>query len=512
MTILCLHAAVIAPVSEQSKPHQAILSSAKALIDKSEFEAAERNIWEVLQRQPNDPAAIHLLGRVRLRQGHFAEAESLLLRAQKLDPDLTSTYSDLGDLYLQLSRDADAEASYQHVLKIAPDDADANTGIASLWLSRGDYQRSLSFGLKVPAATRPRKLLPVLAADYLALGKQREASLIYRQVFALSPRDPETAAQLGNVLLVHGQEREALRLHHAMGPSPNPSAQQLLFRTRMQERLGDSKGARTLMADALRRMPHSAEILAEAGRLAALDKNWAKAAQLLAESATKNSEPHVLRQLVVAYLHLGQNEKAVETGRALVQKNSRDADNLQLLAAALIENRQWREADQTVTRLSVLRPNDPSSLLMQGTILFQEGDPIAATEALRKCLQLDPRQSEAHYYLGLIARQAGDVPTAIRELEQAIVIDARHTSALKILGALHLEKGELSAAREVLERAIKIEPNSAEGHYQLAILYRRLGMIKEAENHMELFQRLRPASESQPQSMAPTPKAPRLLL
>jgi tetratricopeptide (TPR) repeat protein len=155
---------------------QALSERANALLVQGRFEEAERVLQQLVQRGPENPEPLLLLGRLRIQQRRCGEAEAFLQRhlalrtnslqgyvqlglarycdsrweaaaeafrkATELKPDFAQAHYNLG---LALARRGDnegAKAAYQSALQINPADANAHAALAEEFLRAGDRARA----------------------------------------------------------------------------------------------------------------------------------------------------------------------------------------------------------------------------------------------------------------------------------------------------------------------------------------------------------------------------------
>jgi protein O-GlcNAc transferase len=100
---------------------QATLNQAIAFHQTGRLADAERLYLELIQAEPQDATAPHLLGVVRAQQGRNGEAAELMRAALKLKPDAPEVLSNLGNVLRAQGRFADALVSYDRALAVKPD-------------------------------------------------------------------------------------------------------------------------------------------------------------------------------------------------------------------------------------------------------------------------------------------------------------------------------------------------------------------------------------------------------
>src|SRR5215472_15253543 len=143
-----------------------LLDRAIALHQAGRLEDAESIYLAILEAQPSDFDAMHLLGVVRHQQGRDQEALELIGAVLKRSPRSASALSNLGAVLHKLERYQEAFEAYEDALAIRPDDANAwyNRGIALKELDRPDealksYDQALALKPDLPDALFNRGVL-----------------------------------------------------------------------------------------------------------------------------------------------------------------------------------------------------------------------------------------------------------------------------------------------------------------------------------------------------------------
>jgi predicted TPR repeat methyltransferase len=167
------------------------LHEAIALHKAGDYAAAESGYRECLQREPQDPSALHLLGLLRSHQGRNREAIDLMLQSLAAAPRYVDAWSNLGLAYYA-ERDLErAEGCCRRALELAPEFANAwaNLGMVLRAGERFDealqaWQRALALQPMMRSAAVPYGQLLCM------LDRPDEAREFYRRWCALCPQDP----------------------------------------------------------------------------------------------------------------------------------------------------------------------------------------------------------------------------------------------------------------------------------------------------------------------------------
>src|SRR5215471_5952633 len=105
---------------------QAKLNQGLALHRQGKLADAERCYGEILQRQPDNFEALHLLGVIARQTRRPAEALASHDKAIALKPNLAEAHNDRGNALMDLKRPEEALASYDRAIALKPDFAEAH--------------------------------------------------------------------------------------------------------------------------------------------------------------------------------------------------------------------------------------------------------------------------------------------------------------------------------------------------------------------------------------------------
>ena len=485
----------ITSVSLQAETNAARSHRIQRLVEQGQIDVAEKQVWDVVSSDPENAAAIDLLGVIRVKQKRFPEAEALLKRAIAAAPDSVDSYRDLGELYATQGHNDEAEASFVKAHELAPNDVTISFALAKMLEQTGEFGRSIEAIDSIPVGLRPAGALPIMASDYFALKQPDNVAALIPEVRRRGAVDSALIPQFARVLADNGYEDDADALLKVASATQGSTSELLLVLARVQERQGNVALAERTLAQVTKQYPSSFEAWLQSARLASGAKAYKKEASLLDRALqVRPDDVEALRHLVVARTRSGEAMGAITAARHLYSIKPNDPDVIYLLATALVNRAQWHEARPIAEKLVSAR-DDARARVMLGMVLVNDGDIDGASLQIDHALQEDPNETEAHYYKGVIARQHGDVQVAIREMEAVVAADPQHVSAQAELGTLSLQIGNLDAARKALEQAVSVNPNVPENHYQLAIAYSRSGLTDKAQIQMEEFRKLRSAAD-----------------
>lgn len=280
------------------------------------------------------------------------------------------------------------------------------------------------------------------AARSLESGRLAEAEAAYRRALVADPWAPEGYVGLARAIADQGRRDEAVAL--------------LLRRAERWTGAGDYAPAEKLLAAAESLAPDSLEVLAELGRVRALDRRYLSAEGPLLEVFERGAaDLRTMLYLGSALWENGRTERAEAVLRQAVEKSGGALPAVYQLGRLLLWLSRWQEAAALLRRCAA----DPSSgadvELDLARAIAGGGDVAATLEAYRQAAALLPEHSEARYGLAMALLRAGDRAAAERELEvyerlyredQERVLRKRRQQAQIDLGRELLRRGRIDEA------------------------------------------------------------------
>jgi tetratricopeptide (TPR) repeat protein len=171
---------------------------------------AERIYRLILEKQPDHPDAVRLLGVVALQVARYADAVSLLQQAVTIRPDYAEACTDLGLALQGVGRLEDAHAAHAKALALKPDFAEAHNNLGLILHAQGELSDAVAAYEK---ALRLRPLFPLalnnLGSVLQAQGKMDEAIATHQQAISQAPTYAEAHYNLGLALQAQTRFEEA---------------------------------------------------------------------------------------------------------------------------------------------------------------------------------------------------------------------------------------------------------------------------------------------------------------
>src|SRR5208283_4608013 len=178
---------------------------------KGELQQAEAIYRQVLQAEPDNADALHLLGVIANQLGQNEIAVSLIEKAIKANQAVPLYHNNAGNAYRALNKPDEAMACYRRALSLKPDYHEALNNMGSVLAEQGKpdeaiacYRRAVS--LKPDFYEAHYNLGIALAEE----GKPDEAIACYRRSVTLSPDSHMANFKLGNALAERWNMDEAI--------------------------------------------------------------------------------------------------------------------------------------------------------------------------------------------------------------------------------------------------------------------------------------------------------------
>ncbi|MFP6899977.1 MAG: DUF2919 family protein, partial [Opitutales bacterium] len=109
----------------------ALLATGKDMMRTGKLDEAEQVFRRILENEPDEPDALHLLGLVRFQNGHHEEAVTFIKQAIAHARPNEDYLNNLGQIYKLTGRLAEASESFRQALEIKPDYIEAHINLGT---------------------------------------------------------------------------------------------------------------------------------------------------------------------------------------------------------------------------------------------------------------------------------------------------------------------------------------------------------------------------------------------
>lgn len=392
--------------SVQTIPIPLAISIAAQKIDAGELQPAETMVRQILEKQPENPFALHLLGLIAHKVGRGEMALELIGKAIERMPNQAQFHANRGEMCRQLKRLDEAIAHGEKAIRLDPNSATAHSNLGIAWYDRKEYEQAEACQKKA-LALNPQ-LLPALnnLGSIQRARKDRAAAIAcYEKVLAIDPNYLESMNNLGALLIEDDRTDEAIKvLLSALKINPKyADAHNNLGNAFMVKELYDKAFA--AYSNALQLKPHYPEALLGLARVQ-VEKEKLDEALLLVRRAMELDPDKAASYSLLGDIYLKQGAYE-ECGGAYRQALKIDSELLGAhlgLGQLLMEQGKLEDAQRSFEQASAIGPDEvaPHVFLAQARKI-KPGDPTLARlemEAAQLASLPETKAMSLHFALG----------------------------------------------------------------------------------------------------------------
>ena len=172
---------------------------------------AEAICRQILETDPNQPSATHLLGVIARQQGKNDIAVYFFTKALAIEPDYAQAHNHLGNALKDLGRLGDAVASYQKAISSDPDYAEAHYNLGVVFKHRGGLDDAVaSYHKAVIVNPDYAKAHHNLGFLYEKMNRLERADVHIRKALDIDPDFYTAHISLAVLLRRRGEVNEAI--------------------------------------------------------------------------------------------------------------------------------------------------------------------------------------------------------------------------------------------------------------------------------------------------------------
>ncbi|HEW97997.1 MAG: hypothetical protein DRR16_33585 [Candidatus Parabeggiatoa sp. nov. 3] len=375
-----------------------------------DLQSAQALYHQVLQAEPNQSEAIHLLGVIAAQVGDNQTALDLIQKAIQINDSIPNFHNSLGNVLWSQGKFTEAANCYQRSLALNPHFTEAHNGLGNVlkeqgkWIDAADsYQRALCSN-------------PNYAEAYYNLGNVRreqgllpEAIICYQRALALEPNHFEAYYNWAIALMKQGKPAEAvLQFKNALALAPHD--------IEVHNHLGIA--------------------LLEQGKPAEAVDRFQRAIALNPD----NAEAHY--NLGTAYDKRGKLTEAIASYQKALTINPNDAPTHYNLGIALHQQGHKTESIAHYQKAIALNPEHVEAHNNLGIILSEQGKLTEAIACYERALALNPNYAQVYNHLAGVLLNQGEIDQAITHYRRALALKPSFTTAhTGLLLALHYVEG-----------------------------------------------------------------------
>ena len=462
----------LASIAVSDTGSSADMALVSAHLKRKEFDKALAAIDRLEAKQPANPAAANLRGRIQLAQNDPVDARKSFERALAMAPSYFAAVASLAALDVADKKPDDAKKRFENLLAINPKNGQALLALAELAALRGAGKDELAGYLTKAVEANPTEVSPrlLLIQLYLKTNDNKQAASAAQSAVAAIPTAPELLDALGRVQQASGDLNQAVATFGkvaAMQPlSPQP-----------QVRLAAAHRAN-------KNNPAAEQSLRKALEIKADHLDAQRALIILDLEAKKYGEAMTIAQTVQAQRPQSGAGLVFEGDIKAARKDWEGASAAYRLAlqkvqapelavkmhASLLESGKAAEAERFAASWMKTQPKDGRFLSYLGVAAIVKKDYVAAEKSYLAVVQIQPDNAAALNNLAWVSHQLRK-DGALAYAEKAHRLAPNEPAFMDTLAVLMSANGQHAPAIELQLKALRLEPANSAFRLNLAKIY-----------------------------------------
>jgi Flp pilus assembly protein TadD len=428
-----------------------LYSDAEAQLGNLKFALQEAG--EAIDKAPADAIVYVNMAAIQQRAGLLQDAETSLVKAQKLSPNSTVPNLALGSLYASQKRWADAEGEFRKAIGTTPKDPAPRAALANVYVAEGraDLAENVLIEAKVQLANDPAAY-PMLGTFYLTRGDNPKALTEFASLAKDHPDDLRVRKSYAQLLILDGRIDEAANLTDEI----------------------------------LKRTPQDADGLILKGEVLLHKEKPDEALQVLQQAvkgAATNPVGHY--QLGMANLAKGSVNQAESEWREAVRLNPNLTDAWIALGGSATQRRDWTALEAIAEQLKKTTPT-ADSYLFHATARINQGDVAGAEADLKELVRLRPQSPLGYNKLGQLRMQQKRWDEAQNFYREALKRSPDFLEATQGLVEIDFRRRKAAEGLQFLASQISAHRNNAALYLLQGEFYLRNKQPIDAEHSLSL--------------------------
>lgn len=354
----------------------AMLDQAEADLGAGRLDAAGQVLESVLQQDPHQFDALHLLGVIALQRKDYEKGAALIEQALAIDPDVDMAQVNLGATRLEMKQPEKALICFDKAISLEPNYLEAHFGRGSALqaLSRWD-EAVQSFSQVLAQQPGHVEALASLGAVLYGWQRHHDAVAVLDKALALQPKHVAALINRGYALSELRRYEEALASYeqviqlqverqavHAL------RGDALLALGRPQEALASFDKALALQPDRFEVWTNRGNALLKLRRLVEAEASYNKALSL------QPQHPDVQSNLAGVYREAGRTQEALDLCERVLQRNPQHAGAWLNKGNALMDMGRLTAARESFAQACSLQPDNADARWSEGWVATLQGD------------------------------------------------------------------------------------------------------------------------------------------
>lgn len=393
------------------------------------FDEAKQDFQNGLKLEPRNNYCLFNLGYIAERQGDSAQAQATFEKVLRADPDFPDALLELSNLDIQAKKYLEAETLLKRYIRVSRSPASGYYKLATA--ERALHQND--------AASKD-------LAQFQLLSKNGPAdSYLYEHLFEYLDSRSKLAAPARNQLDLDDLIDENRR-HPDQSEILYLLAAAYLKNGRLEDAEHTIEQLDTVAAGDFRTLTGAGVLLARYRLYDAAIQHFEAALKL----SPGNDE--IEFDLADAYFRKGAYSQALDAAQQVSAEGQADDSYLSLLGDIYAHQGQSARAEEIFRNAVARNPDNDQDYLSLALLDLREKNLSEAKQVLLKGQARVPASGKILWGLGLTSALEGNTPAAAGQLERAVDLLPEWPGSYSTLGVFYFETGQIAKAKEVLER------------------------------------------------------------
>jgi len=441
---------------------------------------------DALKQNPNDVNARRILGRIYTRmigdsqQGRVDEnmlkkAIEQYQKIAELSPKDTDTWLMLGRLQKIASNSVESEKAYKKVLEQEPENEDALTGLAMVYVDLGNNKAASDLLRRVAEKSPSLRTLTALAGAYEQMHDYPLAAETLKKTLEIAPGNIEIKRAYAEDLLRSDKLAEALQTYQEVVAEDPRDAQSYLRMSQIYRQQRDFAKAHEAAGKAKAIDPANMEVQYNEVNLLDAEGKTSQAIGLLQQMLTdskkrsyqapeKANRVMLLERLALLYRGNDQPKEAIETFR---QEAEVDPDTGARTSANIIDTlrmaKDFKKATDEADAAVKKYPDDRLVRMVHASLLADLGKTNEAAAEMKKLLD-GKNDRETYVSLAQVYEKGKNFPEMAKALDAAEKLsdskDDKEDIAFR-RGAMYEREKKYDLAEQEFRKVLELNPSNA---------------------------------------------------
>ena len=468
-TLAALLVGLMLTTAACSSPEQRVekfTASGQAFLEEADYGRANVQFQNALKINEDHVPALLGVAAIAEEKKDFQNLFGILQKIIRLDPQQADAQIKIAKLYLIGGDEAAALESAEAALALVPESADALAVKAAVLLKLENTSEAVEYAKRALAiAPANSEAVAVVATERAQAGDNEAALAEIERALGLD-RDVPVLHLLRIQLLANmGRTDDLLAAHReVIDVYPEEVAYRQIY-VRSLVASGDLAGARAQLEEIARLSPGNVDAMLDVVRIDNRIGGTAAAGATFRKFVDANPDNVDLKFRFADFL---RGEKDFAGAEAIYAAFASEKDQSlafraknQIAGLRLLEGK-IDEGKAIVDEILAADPRNTEALIKRASLKIEAGDNDGAILDLRVAIEDQPDSTPAKVLMATAFERKGDIEFAKSQMAQAVVDSKNDPNASNLFAKLLMRTGDVERAEQVLNDSLAIAPNDVE--------------------------------------------------